>query len=203
MATVEAGDGQIMSVSGPVVVAEKMSGAAMYELVRVGHMKLIGEIIRLDADTATIQVYEETSGLTVGDPVTRTGKPLSVQLGPGIMNQIFDGIQRPLVVIQKQAGTVFIPRGVDVVALDMEKLWSFKPANGFNVGSIITGGDIFAVVPENELIEHAIMLFPRKHGRITWMASAGNYNLKQVRHFAGPSGASGHGGEPAARQSMS
>jgi len=203
MATVEAGDGQIMSVSGPVVVAEKMSGAAMYELVRVGHMKLIGEIIRLDADTATIQVYEETSGLTVGDPVTRTGKPLSVQLGPGIMNQIFDGIQRPLVVIQKQAGTVFIPRGVDVVALDMEKLWSFKPANGFNVGSIITGGDIFAIVPENELIEHAIMLFPRKHGRITWMASAGNYNLKQVRHFAGPSEASGHGGEPAARQLMS
>jgi len=89
------GDGQILSVSGPVVVAEKMAGAAMYELVRVGTLKLIGEIIRLDGDTATIQVYEETSGLTVGDPVTRTGKPLSVQLGPGIMNQIFDGIQRP------------------------------------------------------------------------------------------------------------
>jgi V-type H+-transporting ATPase subunit A len=174
------GDGQILSVSGPVVVAEKMAGAAMYELVRVGTLKLIGEIIRLDGDTATIQVYEETSGLTVGDPVTRTGKPLSVQLGPGIMNQIFDGIQRPLEVIQKQAGTVFIPRGIDVISLDMDKLWAFKPVNGFNVGSIITGGDIYGVVQENELIEHSIMLFPRKHGRITWMASAGNYNLKQV-----------------------
>ena len=181
MAAVAEGNGQILSVSGPVVVAEKMAGAAMYELVRVGNLKLIGEIIRLDADTATIQVYEETSGLTVGDPVTRTGKPLSVQLGPGIMNQIFDGIQRPLEVIQKQAGTVFIPRGIDVIALDMAKMWPFKPANGFAVGSIITGGDIFGVVQENELIEHSIMLFPRKHGRITWMAAAGNYNLTQVR----------------------
>lgn len=189
MATVDAGNGQILSVSGPVVIAEKMSGAAMYELVRVGHLKLIGEIIRLDGDTSTIQVYEETSGLTVGDPVTRTGKPLSVQLGPGIMNQIFDGIQRPLEVIQRQAGTVFIPRGIDVVALDMEKLWSFKPSNGYNVGSIITGGDIFAVVQENELIEHSIMLFPRKHGRITWMAAAGNYNLKQdVIEIEAPNG---------------
>lgn len=181
MAAVAEGNGQILSVSGPVVVAEKMAGAAMYELVRVGNLKLIGEIIRLDADTATIQVYEETSGLTVGDPVTRTGKPLSVQLGPGIMNQIFDGIQRPLEVIQKEAGTVFIPRGIDVIALDMTKMWPFKPANGFAVGSIITGGDIFGVVQENELIEHSIMLFPRKHGRITWMAAAGNYNLTQVR----------------------
>jgi len=171
--------GQILSVSGPVVVAEKMAGAAMYELVRVGNLKLIGEIIRLDADTATIQVYEETSGLTVGDPVTRTGKPLSVQLGPGIMNQIFDGIQRPLEVIQKLSGTVFIPRGIDVVALDMEKLWPFKPANRVTVGSMITGGDIFGVVQENELIEHSIMLFPRKFGRVTWIAPAGNYNLKQ------------------------
>jgi V-type H+-transporting ATPase subunit A len=178
MAAVELGSGQILSVSGPVVVAEKMAGAAMYELVRVGLLKLIGEIIRLDGDTATIQVYEETSGLTVGDPVTRTGKPLSVQLGPGIMNQIFDGIQRPLEVIQRQAGTVFIPRGIDVIALDMDKLWAFKPCN-VTVGSIITGGDIFDTVQENELIEHSIMLFPRKHGRVTWMAPAGNYNLKQ------------------------
>ena len=180
MASIAEGNGQILSVSGPVVVAEKMAGAAMYELVRVGNLKLIGEIIRLDGDTATIQVYEETSGLTVGDPVTRTGKPLSVQLGPGIMDQIFDGIQRPLEVIQKQSGTVFIPRGIDVVALDMDKMWPFKPVNNFNVGSIITGGDIFATVEENDLILHSIMLFPRKHGRITWIAPAGNYNLKQV-----------------------
>ena len=86
--------GAVLGVSGPVVVAEFMSGAAMYELVRVGNEELVGEIIRLEGDTATIQVYEETSGLTVGDPVFRTGKPLSVELGPGLMEMIFDGIQR-------------------------------------------------------------------------------------------------------------
>jgi len=88
--------GIIYSVSGPVVVAERMAGAAMYELVRVGYNQLVGEIIRLEGETATIQVYEETSGLTVGDPVIRARKPLSVELGPGIMKNIFDGIQRPL-----------------------------------------------------------------------------------------------------------
>lgn len=88
--------GFICKVSGPLVVAEGMSGAAMYELVRVGHYKLVGEIIRLDGDTAYIQVYEETAGLTIGDPVIRRFQPLSVELGPGIMDNIFDGIQRPL-----------------------------------------------------------------------------------------------------------
>jgi V-type H+-transporting ATPase subunit A len=88
--------GQVFGVSGPVVVAENMVGAAMYELVRVGHDELVGEVIRIEADKATIQVYEETSGVTVGDPVLRTGKPLSVELGPGLMGNIVDGIQRPL-----------------------------------------------------------------------------------------------------------
>jgi V-type H+-transporting ATPase subunit A len=104
--------GAIKKVSGPVVVAECMGGAAMYELVRVGGDNLIGEIIRLEGDHATVQVYEETSGLTVGDPVTRTRQPLSVELGPGIMGNIFDGIQRPLQTIAKATGDVFIPRGV-------------------------------------------------------------------------------------------
>mmetsp|Transcript_6577 Transcript_6577/g.12772 ORF Transcript_6577/g.12772 Transcript_6577/m.12772 type:complete len:606 (+) Transcript_6577:76-1893(+) len=170
-------NGYVNSVSGPVVVAEQMSGAAMYELVRVGHLRLIGEIIRLDGETATIQVYEETSGLTIGDPVERTYKPLSVALGPGIMGQIFDGIQRPLEVIVKQTGTVFIPRGIDVQALDMKKRWMYHPAREFTVGSIVTGGDIFGMVEENELINHAIMFFPGKSGRITWMASVGEYTL--------------------------
>ncbi|VDN27911.1 unnamed protein product, partial [Cylicostephanus goldi] len=88
--------GFVYGVSGPVVTAEKMAGSAMYELVRVGHSELVGEIIRLEGDFATIQVYEETSSVTIGDPVLRTGKPLSVELGPGIMGAIFDGIQRPL-----------------------------------------------------------------------------------------------------------
>lgn len=101
----------------------------MYELVRVGADKLIGEIIRLDKDTATLQVYEDTSGLTVGDVVIRSGKPLSVELGPGIMDTIFDGIQRPLKSIAISSASCFIPRGVDVPALSRSAQWEFDPAN--------------------------------------------------------------------------
>mmetsp|Transcript_38587 Transcript_38587/g.77364 ORF Transcript_38587/g.77364 Transcript_38587/m.77364 type:complete len:610 (-) Transcript_38587:82-1911(-) len=183
--------GVIVQVSGPVVVAEKMQGSAMYELVRVGTLRLIGEIIRLETDTATIQVYEETSGLCVGDPVERTRQPLSVMLGPGVMNQIFDGIQRPLEVIVKQSGTVFIPRGIDVKALDMEIQWPFRPSPNYTVGTLITGGDIFGMVKENELIDHALMLYPGKSGRIKWIAPAGSYNLKQkIIEIETPSGQS-------------
>jgi V-type H+-transporting ATPase subunit A len=123
----------VRKVSGPVVVAANMGGAAMYELVRVGSDKLIGEIIRLENDTATIQVYEDTSGLTVGDPVIRSGKPLSLELGPGILGTIFDGIQRPLKDIAIGSGSCFIPRGVDVPALSRSALWEFEPTT-FKVG---------------------------------------------------------------------
>merc|ERR1712178_209927 len=99
----------------------------MYELVRVGADRLIGEIIRLDGDTATIQCYEETSGLTVGDPVQRTMKPLSVELGPGMLGQIFDGIQRPLKTIAGTTGDVYIPRGIDVPSLDRKTVFEFAP----------------------------------------------------------------------------
>ena len=102
--------GYVFAVSGPVVTAEHMSGSAMYELVRVGYQELVGEIIRLEGDMATIQVYEETSGLTVGDPILRTGKPLSVELGPGIMGSIFDGIQRPLKDISELTQSIYIPK---------------------------------------------------------------------------------------------
>lgn len=119
--------GYVRKVSGPVVVADGMGGAAMYELVRVGHDNLIGEIIRLEGDSATIQVYEETAGLKVNDPVLRTHKPLSVELGPGILGNIFDGIQRPLKTIAKLSGDVYIPRGVSVPALDRDTLWEFQP----------------------------------------------------------------------------
>ena len=104
-----------------------MGGAAMYELVRVGAGRLIGEVIRLEGDSATIQCYEDTSGLTVGDVVARTGAPLSVELGPGALGTIFDGIQRPLKAIAKASGDVFIPRGVDVPALDRSASWEFEP----------------------------------------------------------------------------
>ena len=118
--------GYVHKVAGPLVVAKNMSGAEMYELVRVGLEKLVGEVIKLDGTTASIQVYEDTSGLSLGDPVQRTRKPLSVELGPGIMNNIFDGIQRPLKDICELAEDVFIPRGVVVDSLDTKEM-AFQP----------------------------------------------------------------------------
>ncbi len=156
-----------------------MIGAAMYELVRVGHSELVGEVIRIEADKATIQVYEETSGLTVGDPVLKTGKPLSVELGPGIVGDIFDGIQRPLKTIQTVSGSIYIPRGINTPALDKKVLWDFKPEK-YKVGDLITGGDVFGVVYENSLVNHQIMVPPKALGRITYIAPAGNYNLSDI-----------------------
>jgi V-type H+-transporting ATPase subunit A len=172
--------GTIYKVAGPLVVASNMAGAKMYELVRVGWDKLVGEIIKLQGDNASIQCYEDTSGLTVGDPVLRTGSPLSVTLGPGIMATIYDGIQRPLERIAKHSNySAFVPRGVDVPALDESKLWEFKPAD-IRLGSLISGGDIFGSCYENELFEnHKIMLPPRAQGRVTWIAPEGHYSVNE------------------------
>eukprot|EP01026_Neomeris_dumetosa_P073481 TRINITY_DN7567_c0_g1_i1.p2 TRINITY_DN7567_c0_g1~~TRINITY_DN7567_c0_g1_i1.p2 ORF type:complete len:615 (-),score=120.77 TRINITY_DN7567_c0_g1_i1:227-2071(-) len=170
--------GYIKKVSGPVVVADNMGGSAMYELVRVGNGELIGEIIRLEGDNATIQVYEETSGLTVGDGVLRTKQPLSVDLGPGILGNIFDGIQRPLKAIADVSGDVFIPRGVNVPSLDQTKQWEFHPKN-FKVGDRISGGDIYGIVPENSLLDHKVMLIPNAKGTVTYIAPPGNYNINE------------------------
>ncbi len=169
--------GYIYGVSGPVVVANKMAGSAMYELVRVGYLQLVGEIIRLEGDLATIQVYEETSGLTVGDPVFKTGKPLSIELGPGIMDGIYDGIQRPLEDIADLFKSIYIPRGVDCKALNRDKQWEFQPLN-VRVGSHVTGGDIFGVVQENSLIKHKIMLNPKSLGTVVRIAEPGNYHIE-------------------------
>ncbi|KAH3760908.1 vacuolar H+-ATPase A subunit [Pelomyxa schiedti] len=168
--------GRVFSVSGPVVVADHMEGAAMYELVKVGPFRLMGEIIRLEGDTATIQVYEETSGLSLGDPVERTHMPLSVELGPGLMNSIFDGVQRPLKNIASLSGSIFIPKGITTNALDRTVKWPFEPSV-LRVGEHITGGDIYGHVRENEMIEHRIMLPPAGMGTITWIAPAGNYTI--------------------------
>lgn len=170
--------GIIYSVSGPVVIAEKMSGAAMYELVRVGVYQLVGEIIRLEGDTATIQVYEETSGLTVGDPVLRTGKPLSCELGPGIMGNIFDGIQRPLKAICDISQSIFIPRGINTPALDKNVKWHFTPEK-FRVGDHLSGGDVYGRVPENSLVNHAILVPPKAMGTISYLAPEGEYNIEE------------------------
>merc|ERR1719183_606249 len=159
--------GKIWKVAGPLVVAEKMSGSKMYETVKVGWDLLVGEIIKLEGDTASIQCYEDTSGLTVGDPVKRTNKPLSVELGPGILKTIFDGIQRPLRTIAIEQKSVFVPRGVDVMSLDQDKLWTFTPTKSLKIGDAISGGDIIGSVEENDLFKkHKIMIPPKINGTI-------------------------------------
>jgi len=150
----------------------------MYELVKVGWDKLVGEIIKLEGDTASIQCYEDTSGLTVGDPVLRTGNPLSVELGPGILETIFDGIQRPLKTIATLSKSVYVPRGVDVPSLDQDKMWHFNPNNNMRVGDLITGGDIVGATYENDLFnEHKIMVSPKLNGRLKEVMDAGEYTL--------------------------
>lgn len=169
--------GYVFGVSGPVVIAEKMLGSAMYELVRVGNSELVGEIIRLDGDKATIQVYEETSGVTVGDPVLRTGQPLSVELGPGILGDIFDGIQRPLKNIYLLSKGIYIPRGINIPAISRDVSWEFIPTKGINVGSYVSGGDIYGTVPENSMVVDRIMVPPHIEGKVTHISPHGNYHL--------------------------
>jgi V-type H+-transporting ATPase subunit A len=190
MAFADAGDiesGYIVRVAGPLVVADAMLGAFMYELVRVGKQKLVGEIIKLEASKAFIQVYEETAGLMVGDPVERTRKALSVELGPGILDNIFDGIQRPLGKIAEVAreltgSSVFIPRGITIPALDRDKVWVFTANPEIKADSLIQAGDVIGTVFENELVpEHKIMVPPDfKGGRVTFVKGDGKYTIEEV-----------------------
>ncbi len=147
--------GRIIKVSGPLVVADKMQDARMYDVVRVSDKKLIGEIIELKGDIASIQVYEETEGLGPGEQVFLTGEPLSVELGPGLIQSIFDGIQRPLDVIKEKTGDR-ISRGVDIPALDRNRKWHFKPV--LKRGDSVIGGDVLAEVEETTLIKHRILV---------------------------------------------
>ncbi|XP_075301171.1 V-type proton ATPase catalytic subunit A-like isoform X4 [Opisthocomus hoazin] len=172
--------GCVHGVSGPVVTATRMAGAAMYELVRVGHAELVGEIIRLEGDMATLQVYEETSGVRVGDPVLRTGQPLSVELGPGLLGSIFDGIQRPLRDIAQLTASIYIPRGTNVPALPRHLAWDFVPSASVRVGSHLTGGDVYGTVTENSLMQHKLMVPPRSRGTVTYVAPPGSYSVSDV-----------------------
>ncbi len=147
--------GTITKVSGPLVVASGMREANMYDVVRVSEQRLIGEIIEMRGDRASIQVYEETSGLRTGEAVETTGEPLSVELGPGLIGSIFDGIQRPLEEIMKIAGNN-LTRGIEVPALSREKQWVFTPC--VSVGDSVTGGDVLGTVQETEVVVHKIML---------------------------------------------
>ena len=169
--------GKIIKVSGPLVVAENMAGAKMYELVKIGWSKLVGEVIKQEKDTASIQCYEDTSGLTVGDPVLKTGSPLAVQLGPGLLGQIFDGIQRPLKTIADISKSVYVPRGVDVPCLDAKKEWLFTPEK-LKPGQLLTGGDVIGIVRENDLFcQHKIMLPPKAKGRLVQIQPQGEYDV--------------------------
>ncbi len=170
-------EGKIIKVAGPVIKAEGMRGSMMYEVVRVGNERLMGEIIQLEGDVATIQVYEETAGIKPGEPVIGTGAQLSVELGPGILKQIYDGVQRPLEVIRKESGT-FIARGVEVPSLDRDKKWEFTPL--VKVGDKVEGGDFLGEVPETELITHKIMVPPGISGEVVEIADKGNYTIEEV-----------------------
>ncbi len=173
--------GFVFSVSGPVVVAEAMAGAAMYELVRVGHDSLLGEVIRIEKDKATIQVYEETSGLTAGDPVLRTGQPLCVELGPGLCGNIFDGIQRPLEAIRAASNnSIYIPKGVTPLALSRSREWEFVPSPTISEGAHIVGGDVIGSVFENALVTHTVLVPPKSRGTVTYIAKGGNYTLEDT-----------------------
>lgn len=167
-------EGKIIKVAGPLVVAEGMREANMFDVVRVGNDRLIGEIIEMRGDKASIQVYEETAGLGRFDKVESTSAPLSVELGPGLITSIYDGIQRPLVAMRELYGSN-IGRGVDIPALDRKKKWHFTPT--VKKGDRVEGGDILGYVDENEVIKHKIMLPPRLKGTIKEIAE-GDYTVE-------------------------
>jgi V/A-type H+-transporting ATPase subunit A len=166
--------GKIENVAGPVIVGKDMLGSQMYELVKIGDVGLIGEIIRIEGDRATIQVYEETTGIKPGEKIERTGKPLSVDLGPGIIGQTYDGIQRPLPVIKELYGD-FIERGINVAAIDRKKKWKFISTQKKNVK--VQSGDILGTVEETSLVKHKVLVPPRIVGTILSIVDEGEYTV--------------------------
>lgn len=170
-------EGKIIKVSGPLVVASGMEEANIQDICRVGHLGLIGEIIEMRRDEASIQVYEETSGIGPGEPVISTGQPLSVELGPGIMSQMFDGIQRPLETFKQVTESDFLVRGIEVPVLDRQATWHFTPRK--EVGDYVTPGEILGVVQETRVIEHRIMVPNGVQGKITAIQE-GDYQVTDV-----------------------
>ena len=169
-------EGTITKVAGPLVIAEGMRDADMFDVVRVSDKRLIGEIIEMHGDKASIQVYEETAGLGPGEKVVSTGKPLSVELGPGLIGSIFDGIQRPLAEIMKVSGTN-LQRGVEVPALPRDKKWHFTPNK--KVGDTVKGGDTVGTVQETAIVSHKIMLPNKMSGKIVEIAE-GDYTVEDI-----------------------
>ena len=172
--------GKIVKVAGPLVVADGMDHAGVADVVRVGEEGLIGEILNLDGDRASIQVYEETTMLMPGAPVTTTGAPLSVELGPGMLGAIYDGIQRPLVTLMEKTGGN-LHRGVSAPALPAEKQWAFVPA--VKKGQEVTAGDILGIVQETAAVEHRILVPAGVAGRISSIVKRGTYTAAVYRGF--------------------
>lgn len=168
---------KIYSVNGPVVKVQNTKTFSMMEMVYVGNKKLIGEVIGITAEFTTIQVYEVTTGLRVGEPVVGSGAPMSVTLGPGIISNIFDGIQRPLMKIKKRSGK-FIDEGIDVPSIDFEKLYDVTIESA--VGDELLGGQVYASCPETPLITHHCMLSPNLSGKVVWTAQSGQYKVNDV-----------------------
>jgi len=168
-------EGKIVRISGPVIEADGMRGAKMYDVVRVGDENLIGEIIRLNKDNAIIQVYEDTNGLKPGEKVISTGMPLSVELAPGLLTNIYDGIQRPLPDIYKVTGD-FIERGVKADAIDRKKKWHFKPT--IRPGDVVKGCDVIGEVQETSIIVHKIIVPPDVNGKLLSVEKEGDYAIE-------------------------
>ncbi len=168
--------GVITRVSGPLIEARGLSGAKMYEIVKVSKHKLMGEVIKLKGDIASIQVYEETSGLEPGDVVVATGEVMSVELGPGLLESIYDGIQRPLSIIEEKANSYFITRGIEADGLNREKKWDYK--NKITEGSEVEAGDILGEVEETSIITHKIMVPPNVSGKLI-KNSSGKYSIDE------------------------
>ncbi len=168
--------GTVTGVNGPVVRARMRRALGMSELVWIGEERLVGEVIGLAEDEATIQVYEDTGGLRPDTAVSGSGSPLSVELGPGLLGTIFDGMQRPLQTLATRTGD-FIHRGAGAAPLDRGRRWPFTPA--LAEGARVNGGEILGTVPETELVEHRILVPPRVSGTLAWVAPAGSYTLDQ------------------------
>ena len=169
-------DGVVSRISGPVVLASGLEGAQMFDVVRIGELGLVGEIIRLEGNKATVQVYEDTTGLKPGEKVINTKRPLSMQLGPGLLTSIYDGIQRPLDVLRAQSGD-FISRGNIIPALDQTKKWDFVPLK--KKGDHVSPGEIIGEVQETPLIMHKIMIPYNVEGELTEI-SEGKYNVNEI-----------------------
>ncbi len=177
--------GEVVKVSGPLVVARGLAGARMYEMVRVGELGLFGEIIEIKGAEYSIQTYEETEGIGPGQPVVRTGEPLSVELGPGLIRSIYDGIQRPLDVLARDFGE-YIVRGTQRPALDRSKTWDFVPVA--RPGDIVKGGDILGTVQESALVSHKIMVPPGRSGTVSRIGPVTGNVDTEVAVIDGPKG---------------